>query len=87
MGMLCALVIGYFFGAKTGGAELDQLMSSLRALTESEEFADVVTATRSHVAHSLRGVATILDGAPAALAGEPTGGDLVDRVRHLFGTE
>ena len=32
MGLLCALALGYFLGAKTAGPELDQLMSSLRAL-------------------------------------------------------
>lgn len=87
MGMLCALAVGYFLGAKSGGDELDQLMNSLRALTDSDEFADVVTAARSHLAYSLREVATMLDGAPTHSGGAQNGGDLVDRVRHLFGNE
>ncbi len=87
MGMLVALAVGYLFGAKTGGKDLDQLMTSLKALTESNEFADVVSATRAHVAHSLREAATMVDGVTDAAGLSHANGDLVDRVRHLFGTD
>ncbi len=86
MGLLCALALGYFLGAKTAGPELDQLMSSLRALAESDEFADVVSAARAHLAQGLHEAAAMLDSAPSPVGGTQNG-DLVDRVRHLFGTE
>jgi hypothetical protein len=76
-----ALVVGYVIGAQAGSKDLDQVVKSLKALRETEEFGDVVSAVRSHVGHTLRELATIVDG-----EGEPAAetGDLVDRVRHLF---
>ena len=44
-----ALVVGYVMGAKAGSRDLDQVTSSLKRLAESDEFADVVTAVRSHL--------------------------------------
>ena len=49
-----ALVVGYVMGAKAGSRDLDQVTSSLKRLGESEEFADVVSAVRSHLGHTLR---------------------------------
>lgn len=76
-----ALVVGYIIGAKSGSKDLDQVVESLKALRRTEEFSDVVSAVRSHVGHTLRELATVVDreGEPAAETG-----DLVDRVRHLF---
>jgi hypothetical protein len=76
-----ALVVGYVIGAQAGSKDLDQVVRSMKALRETEEFADVVSAVRSHVGHTLRELATMVDG-----EGEPTAenGDLVDKVRHLF---
>ncbi len=76
-----ALVVGYVIGAQAGSKDLDQVVRSLKALRETEEFGDVVSAVRSHVGHTLRELATMVDG-----EGEPAteNGDLVDKVRHLF---
>jgi len=82
MGIFVALAVGYVVGAKTGSKDLDNLTKSLRALRESEEFADVVAAVRSHLGHTLREVANTLDGSGAA---DRQSGDMVDRVRQLFG--
>lgn len=84
MGVLVALIIGYVLGAKTGGKDLDQLGQSVKALSETTEFGDVVAAARSHVGHTLRELATLVDRDGA----EPVRGsdgaiDLVDRVRHI----
>ena len=49
MNILVALAVGYVVGAKTGGKDLDQLGRSLKALCETDEFADVVAAARAQV--------------------------------------
>ncbi len=80
MKVLTALVLGYLFGAKTAGKDLDQLGKSLKTLCETDEFADVVMAARSHIGHTLRELASMVDG------DEQQGGisgDLVAQVRHL----
>lgn len=82
MGMLVALAIGYVIGAKTGSKDLDQLTQSLKALRESDEFADVVAAARSHLGHTLRELANMIEGDSETSLDT---GDLVDRVRHLVG--
>ena len=48
---------------------------------ESDEFADVVTALRSHLGYTLRELGKMVDS-PTEVTNES--GDLVDRVRHLF---
>lgn len=104
MGYFIAMIIGYVIGARAGSKDLDQLAQSVQALRESEEFGDVVAAARSHVGHTLRELAGVVDGRGAGRAGGGAGagtagvagvgadgesgseeGDLVDRVRHIFG--
>lgn len=83
MGIFFGLVVGYLLGAKTGGKDLDQLSRSLKALTDTGEFGDVVTAARSHVGHTLRELAALVDR-DGAQAGPGDGTvDLVDRVKHI----
>lgn len=82
MGVLTALAVGYVIGARAGSKDLDQITQALKALSASEEFADVVSALRSHVGHTLRELGEMIEG------GAPVSnvtGDLVDQVRHLFG--
>jgi hypothetical protein len=80
MGIFVALAVGYVVGARAGSKDLDQVAKALKALSASEEFADVVSAVRSHVGHTLRELAGMIEGTPD----EAETGDLVDRVRHLF---
>jgi hypothetical protein len=98
MGYFIAMVLGYLLGSRTG-KDLDQLSSSVKALRESDEFADVVSAARSHVGHTLRGLASMVDGSdgPGVAPdradgsdgsdgdGRQPSNDLVERVRHIFG--
>jgi hypothetical protein len=84
MNILIALAVGYLVGAKTGGKDLEQLSRSLKALCETDEFADVVVAARAQVAATLRELASIVDGGQPVT--EPSG-DLVARVRHMVGRE
>jgi hypothetical protein len=79
-----ALAAGYLLGAKTGGKDLDQLTESLKALCETDEFADVVAAARSQLGTTLRELASIIDGGRGVTEAS---GDLVAKVRHLVGHE
>jgi hypothetical protein len=69
MGYFIAMIIGYVLGARVGSKDLDELSRSVQALRESEEFGDVVAAARSHVGHTLRELAGIVDGRSGARSG------------------
>ena len=89
MGYFIAMIVGYVIGARAGGKDLDQLAQSVRALRETDEFGDVVAAARSHVGHTLRELASVVDGrggGPEHGLGPDgrTDGDLVDRVHNIF---
>jgi hypothetical protein len=62
VGYFIAMIIGYVIGARSGGKDLDQLAASVKALRETEEFGDVVAAARSHAGHTLRELASMVDG-------------------------
>jgi hypothetical protein len=85
MGMLIAFGAGFVIGARTGKKDFDDLTTSLRALRDSQEFADVMAAARSHASHGLRELASVLDGAGSDADGESA--DVVTRVKVLFGRD
>ena len=85
MGIFVALAVGYVIGARVGSRDLDQVTESLKALAASDEFADVVGAVRSHLGHTLRELAGVLDGGGDATVAEPV--DLVDRVKLIVGRD
>jgi hypothetical protein len=80
--LLIALAAGYVIGVKAGSRDLDQLTQSLKALTDTDEFGEVVAAARAHVGGTLRELASIVDGEHPL---PDIGGDLVARVRTLVG--
>ena len=94
--MFLALAVGYVIGARIGSRDLDQITSSVKALAESDEFSDLLVAARTHAAHTLRELATVVDGdgrpLPERRVRDDAGhlsdpgdaADLVDRVRQLF---
>jgi hypothetical protein len=82
MNVFVALAVGYVVGAKTGGKDLDRLSRSLKALCETDEFADVVIAARSQLGSTLRELASVVDGEHRL---PDTTGDLVAKVRHIVG--
>jgi hypothetical protein len=82
MNVFLALAVGYVVGAKTGGKDLDRLSKSLKALCETDEFADVVVAARSQLGSTLRELASVVDGERKM---PETTGDLVAKVRHIVG--
>ncbi len=85
MGLLLVFAAGYVMGSRAGGESLDEVIDAVHAIRESEEFHDFVRALRTHAAHSLRGLATMLesDGQETGQPGLQT--DLLERVRLIVG--
>ena len=85
MDLLFVFAVGYAMGSRAGGESLDEVIEAVRAIRESDEFHDFVTAMRKHAAFSLRNLATVLERErePTAAPNVPT--DLLDRVRLLVG--
>jgi uncharacterized protein YaaR (DUF327 family) len=89
MGILIAFAAGYVFGARAGSQDFDDVVQALQAIRESEEFHDLLSSLRSHAAHSLRELASMLEQANTdgrALSSVSTQ-DLVERVKSLVGRE
>jgi len=85
MGFLLVFAAGYVMGARAGGETLDEVVDAVHAIRESEEFHDLVTALRSHAAHSLRGVAGMLENGRQPTTGNVSTGDLLERMRVIVG--
>jgi hypothetical protein len=88
MGLLLVFAAGYVMGAKAGSESVDDVVDAVQAIRESDEFHDLVKALRTHAAHSLRGLATVMEngrGTPNTSGTTTTAGDLVDRVRLIVG--
>ncbi|MEP7113612.1 MAG: hypothetical protein ABI862_10130 [Ilumatobacteraceae bacterium] len=85
MGLLLVFAAGYVMGARAGGETLDEVVDAVHGIRESEEFHDLVKAVRSHAAHSLRGVATMLEKGREQSDVAGATGDLLDRVRLIVG--
>ncbi|MEO7370818.1 MAG: hypothetical protein ABI949_01510 [Ilumatobacteraceae bacterium] len=85
MGVLLVFAAGYVMGARAGGESLDEVIDAMQAIRESDEFNDFVKALRTHAAHSLRNVATMLEKGPGTSAVRATPTDLLDRVKVIVG--
>jgi hypothetical protein len=85
MGTLLAFAAGYVMGTRAGGDSLDEVIDAMHAIRESEEFRDFVRALRTHAAHSLRGVATMLENGREAGVPRSNPTDLLDRMRVIVG--
>jgi hypothetical protein len=87
MGTMLTFAIGYFAGLHTDKEEVGDLAEALRALRQSEEFAGVIMAARSHLGRTMRALADVVDGHAAMTARRPgldDEADLVARVKDLF---
>jgi len=85
MGFLLVFAAGYVMGARAGGESLDEVVDAVHAIRESDEFRDLVSALRTHAAHSLRGVAGMLEGDRQTTQERVTSGDLLERMRAIAG--
>ena len=80
MKMLFVLAAGYVLGATAGSRDFDELFDSVRAIRDSEEFDDFLSALRSHASHTLRELADMLERVgPEAVSSN----DLVERVKQI----
>ena len=84
MGFLLVFAAGYVMGARAGGESLDEVVDAMHAIRESEEFHDLVSALRSHAAHSLRGLAGMLESGRQP-DGSVSTGDLLERMWVIAG--
>ena len=80
MKVFVALAAGYLLGASAGSRDFDELLDSVRAIRDSEEFHDFLAALRSHASATLRELADMLErtGTEGLQAT-----DLVERVKAL----
>ena len=85
MGLLLVFAAGYVMGSRNGGESLDDLVDAVHAIRESDEFHDFVKALRSHTAHSLRGLATMLESERDRSGEHSSSSDLLERVRLIVG--
>lgn len=85
MGLLLVFAAGYVMGSRAGGETLDEVVDAVHAIRESDEFHDFVKALRNHAAHSLRGLATMVENGREQSAAPGASSDLLDRVRLIVG--
>jgi hypothetical protein len=85
MKVFLALAAGYVLGARTGSEHFDEVVRSLRAIKDSEEFHDLLSSVRSHAGATLRELATMIERPSNDAGGDTATSDLVERVRHLAG--
>jgi len=54
VGLIFAFVAGYIVGGRAGSEGFDEVVTAVKALGESQEVADLLTALRSHASHVLQ---------------------------------
>jgi hypothetical protein len=85
MGLLLVFAAGYVMGARGGGESLDDVVDAVQAIRQSEEFHDFTKALRTHTAHSLRGLATMVESGRERQGEQTSSSDLLERVRLIVG--
>ena len=79
MGVLLAFAVGYVLGARSGAGGLDEIVTSLKDIRDSEEFAAMVHALRSHAGHVLREAAELVGVETQTM----TMNDVLERMRAM----
>jgi hypothetical protein len=90
IGTMLTFAIGYLAGLKTDQKEFDDLSEAVKALRQSEEFAGVLDAARSHIGHTMRALADAVDGGARLGLGQTVTddeADLVAQVKDLFAND
>jgi hypothetical protein len=64
MGTLFGFAVGYIIGARSGRDGFEEVVRSIRAIRESEEFAGFVDAMKSHGRHLMREMTNRVAGEP-----------------------
>ncbi|HWW54097.1 MAG TPA: hypothetical protein VNY84_10020 [Acidimicrobiales bacterium] len=81
MGVLLAFAVGYVIGARAGSQDFDDVVKAVNEIRQSEEFNGFLSALRSHVSHTLRDVANVIDETRVESVNSQ---DLVDHVKQLI---
>lgn len=81
MGLLMAFFVGWTVGAKAGAKGYEEVVAAVRTVRQSEEFAALVSISRTHAASTLRELSKLLSGETERPAAE----DLIARVQRLTG--
>ena len=68
MGTLFGFAVGYILGARAGQDGFDEVVRSVRAIRESEEFRGFVSAMKDHGRHVLREVTGRVAGPDPSMA-------------------
>lgn len=79
MGIVLAFAVGYVVGARSGTRGYDEVVSSLKAVRDSEEFQAFLAAMRSHVSFTLQDLSVRIGDGDQPLTMQ----DVLDRVRGL----
>jgi hypothetical protein len=80
MGVLFAFLVGWVMGSRGGEQSYDEVVAAFKEVRESDEFATLLGALRTHTGHMLRQAADWLEDAEARV---PETTDLIERVRGL----
>jgi hypothetical protein len=81
VGVLLAFAVGYVIGARAGSQDFDDVVKAVNEIRQSEEFNGFLSALRSHVSHTLRDVANVIDETRVESVNSQ---DLVDHVKQLI---
>jgi hypothetical protein len=79
--VLLAFAVGYVIGARAGSQDFDDVVKAVNEIRQSEEFNGFLSALRSHVSHTLRDVANVIDETRVESVNSQ---DLVDHVKQLI---
>jgi hypothetical protein len=85
MGLVLVFAAGYVMGSRAGNESFDDVVDAVQSIRRSEEFHDLVAAMRTHAAHSLRGLAMMLEKGREESVEVAGSNDLLDRVRLIVG--
>jgi hypothetical protein len=81
VGVLLAFAVGYVIGARAGSQDFDDVVHAVKEIRGSEEFNGFLSALRSHLSHTLRDVANVIDETQVESVNSQ---DLVDHVKQLI---
>lgn len=85
MGILLAFAVGYVVGVKAGSQGLEEIVSAIKDIRASEEFAAMVGTLRSHVSKALRDVGEVVGDDQRTIDMDGVLEDVVARARRLAG--
>jgi hypothetical protein len=79
VGLIMAFIAGFILGGRGGNEGLDEVVSALKAVSDSQEVEDLVVAMRSHASHVLQEVGRWLEPGSEPL----TVGTILERARAV----